>query len=120
MHPPTHLALSWLVGHRLRERRDRVLVAWAGLAPDLDGLTLVAGEMAYGRWHHVLTHGLVAALLVTGMVACVAQQRTKAAILALVAFHLHLLCDLLGSGAQWGIVYLYPVSDYETFAPFGW
>jgi hypothetical protein len=120
VHPPTHLALSWLAGCRLQARRDRVLVAWAGLAPDLDGLTLLAGVEAYGRWHHVLSHGLAAALVCTALVAVAARERVKTALLALAAFHLHLVCDLLGSGREWGIVYLHPQSDFEYFTPFGW
>jgi hypothetical protein len=52
--------LSWVVGHRLAERRDRRLVAWAGAAADLDGLTILAGLDAYARWHHALTHGIAA------------------------------------------------------------
>jgi hypothetical protein len=58
MHPSSHLIVSWLVGQHLAERRDRLLVAYAGAAPDLDGLSLLAGVDAYGQWHHVLTHGL--------------------------------------------------------------
>jgi hypothetical protein len=63
VHLPTHLVLSWLLGHRLSERRDRRLVAWAGVAPDLDALTVLGGLDFYGQWHHVLTHGLTAALV---------------------------------------------------------
>jgi hypothetical protein len=51
MHPPSHLILSWLVGHRLPDRRDRRLVAWAGPAPDWDGLTILGGSEAYDQWH---------------------------------------------------------------------
>jgi inner membrane protein len=120
MHPPSHFVLAWLVGHRLPERRDRLLVAWAGLAPDLDGLTLLAGEIAYGRWHHVLAHGLLAALLATAVVALLAQRRWITASLAFGAFHLHLICDLLGSGREWGIAYLWPLTAAEITFRHGW
>ena len=43
MHIPTHLMLSWVVGHRLKDRSDRRAVAWAGVAGDLDGLSILAG-----------------------------------------------------------------------------
>jgi hypothetical protein len=109
-----------MVGHRLPERRDRRLVAWAGVAPDLDGLTLLAGVEAYGRWHHVVMHGIVGAALSTACVAALARERVKTAGLALAAFHLHLLCDLFGSGVAWGIVYFWPFSDYEYFSPYRW
>jgi len=48
----------------LQELRDRRLVAWAGVAADLDGLSILASPDVYGRWHHVLTHGLFAGLLI--------------------------------------------------------
>jgi hypothetical protein len=120
VHVQTHLILSWLTGHRLNAWRDRLLIAWAGVAPDLDGLSLLAGVEAYSRWHHVLTHGLFAALAVSGGVALLAQQKRQAALLAFAAFHLHLICDFLGSGREWGIVYLYPLSGHEVFSPVGW
>ena len=120
MHPQTHLAASWLVGCRLAARRDRVLVAWAGMAPDLDGLSLLAGVEVYGRWHHVLTHGLVSAVVVTAVCAAFARERWKVALLAPVAFHLHLVCDLLGSGVEWSIAYLYPFNAAELATPYGW
>lgn len=67
MHVPTHLAISWLIGHSLVERRDRRLVAWSGVAPDLDALSLLAGPAAYSQYHHVLTHGLLAAFVGTAL-----------------------------------------------------
>lgn len=120
MHLPTHLALSWLLGHRLEARRDRVLVAWAGVAPDLDALSALAGIEAYGRWHHVVAHGLVAALVISAVVAACSIQRRQAAVAALLAVHLHLVCDLLGSGRAWSVTYLFPFDAHETFSPYGW
>lgn len=120
MHPTTHLIVSWVVAHRLPERRDRRLVTWAGVAPDLDGLTLLGGVESYGTWHHVLGHGIVAALLVVGAAAALARDRLRVATLALIAFHLHLLCDFVGSGVAWGIVYWYPFSDEEYLSPIRW
>ena len=83
----------------------------AGLLPDVDGLTLLAGEDAYARWHHLLTHGFVAAIGFSVVLAAFATQRWKVLGLALFAFHLHLLCDLLGSGVGWPIFYFEPLDD---------
>ena len=115
MNPIVHAELSWLLAQGLRSRRDRVLVTCAGLAPDVDGLTLLAGEDWYGRYHHVLFHGYVGALLTTVVCTALAGQRGRVALLALVAFHLHLLCDLAGSGPGWPIFYFWPTSDVEWF-----
>ena len=119
MHPPVHLAISWLVGHTLEDRRDRRLVAWSGVAPDLDALSLVAGAGAYSQYHHVLSHGIVAAVVGTAIWTGLARRRLKVMLLSLVAFHLHLVCDLLGSGRDWPIVYFIPFSRREFMTPYG-
>lgn len=112
--------LSWVVGHRLQDRSDRRAVAWAGVAADLDGLSILAGVDAYGRWRHALTHGLVAGLLIGLFASYWAKDRIKVWWLSLGAFHLHLLCDLLGSGIDWPIQYFWPFSDTFYHTPYGW
>ena len=116
LNPIVHGELAWLVAQKLKSRRDRWLVTAAGLLPDLDGLTILAGEDAYARWHHLLTHGVIAAAVIGATLSAFANDRLKVLLLALVAFHLHLVCDILGSGVAWPIFYL------EPFAPtaFGW
>lgn len=113
MNPIIHAELGWLVAQPLRHRRDRILVTVAAIAPDVDGLTLLAGEAAYARWHHVVAHGFVAAGVTAVVVALFARERAKAALLSLMAFHLHLLCDLAGSGPDWPILYSWPFSVTE-------
>ena len=115
MNPLVHAELSWLAAQGLPERRDRALVTLAGLAPDVDGLTLLAGEDLYGKYHHVLTHGYVAALVTVAICTAFARQRGWVALLSLAAFHLHLLCDLAGSGPGWPIHYFWPHSMQEWF-----
>ena len=114
MNPIVHGELSWLLAQGLPDRRDRWLVTAAGLLPDLDGLTLLAGEELYGKWHHVLTHGAVAAAGCTLVLAAFARRKLAVAGLSLAAFHLHLLCDLAGSGPGWPIHYVWPFSMHET------
>jgi hypothetical protein len=58
--PFNHAMLSWLAAQGLPERRDRRLVVLAGVAPDLDGLSVLGGLANYGRWHHVVTHNVLA------------------------------------------------------------
>lgn len=113
MNPIVHAELSWLGAWKLVDRRDRILVTVAGVLPDLDGLTLLAGEEAYGKWHHVLTHGIVSALAISTVLAVFAKKRLAVFGLALAMFHLHLFCDLLGSGPGWPIYYLWPMSLTE-------
>ena len=63
MNPIVHAELSWLAAQWLPHRRDRILVVLAGLAPDLDGLSILGGLASYDRWHHVATHGAAAAAI---------------------------------------------------------
>lgn len=114
MNPIVHAELSWLAGVRLTERRDRVLVTLAGVVPDVDGLSLLGGVEAYSKWHHVLTHGLVAATVCAVLFGALAKRRLVVGATSFAAFHLHLLCDLAGSGPGWPITYLAPFSRTET------
>ncbi len=113
MNPIVHGELSWLVAQRLSARRDRLLVTVAGLAPDVDGLSLLGGEDAYARYHHVLTHGLLSAVLCAAVCAALASDRRVVGGLSFLAFHLHLACDYVGSGPGWGLFYLWPFRDEE-------
>jgi hypothetical protein len=128
VHVVTHLLTSWTLAQAAPlERRDSAIVAWAGVAPDLDGAGLLIdwahkglglSETAYYEtWHHALGHGLPAALLAGVIAAALARQRALTGLLALVSFHLHLLCDLLGSRGSsavdiWPIPYFAPLSQH--------
>ncbi len=92
----------------------------AGLLPDVDGLTIFAGEDAYARWHHLLTHGFIAAIATTLALTAFARERLKVLGLAFLAFHLHLLCDLLGSGVAWPIFYFEPFDGRALGFSWGW
>ena len=126
MSPIAHAELGWLLAVPVAaDRRTRVWGAVAGVLPDLDGLSLAAypwdsGD-AYARWHHLLTHGFVAALvtLAIAMATGSAGQRLRVGVLALASFHLHLVCDLMGSGHGWPIAYAYPFSE-TLIEPFRW
>jgi hypothetical protein len=130
MHVVTHLLVGWVVAeHTVKERRDKALVAWASVVPDLDGLGLLADWAGasfeavgghYEQFHRVLLHGLPGALVCAALFACFALQKLHVALWALVSYHLHLVGDILGSrgGGQndsWPIFYLSPLSDALTF-----
>lgn len=126
MSPGAHLLASWILAERCGlARRERRLVALAGVIPDVDGLGLIVDLAAglrhrftdyYGTYHHVLGHNLSAALLISAAVGALARSRRwRTAGLVLMTFHLHLVCDLAGSrgpdGYAWPIHYLYPFSS---------
>jgi inner membrane protein len=74
----------------------------------------------YSRYHHVLGHNLLFSLILVIGVFLLSVRRWMSATLAFLAFHLHLLGDLVGSrgpdGYQWPIPYLYPFSAKWTLA----
>ncbi len=130
MHVVTHMLMGWtLAEHTAKSPRDRALITWASVAPDLDGLGLIADAAAplfdgtvqwYDRFHHMLLHGLPGALICTALFAGLANKRLSTACLVFASYHLHLLGDLLGSRggeetAIWPIHYLAPLSGELTF-----
>jgi hypothetical protein len=54
-------------------------------------------------------------LLTIATFVCAKKRKVTAALLALISFHLHLFCDLIGSrgpdGYQWPLPYLWPFSN---------
>lgn len=129
---PNHLLLSWLgAAALLHNRRERILVAYSGLASDLDGFGWLYDQFnnstnLYLAFHHKAGHGIFAAIIFAVAVGWLARcQRLKAALCAFAAVHLHILCDLVGSqgadGFQWPIYYFYPFfPDVEITLDLQW
>lgn len=127
MNPITHFLIGWTVAETagLKSRRDRALVALAGVVPDLDGLGVVAEKATLAAgweepllwwtlYHHTLCHNLGFGLMLTVLAVLLAERKVVAP-LVLLTFHLHLLADLVGArgpdGYLWPIPYLLPFSD---------
>jgi inner membrane protein len=125
MSPITHFFMGWTVANLAPslDKRERALVTWASVVPDLDGLGIIADRLTrnsahplnwWGEYHHTLCHNLVFAIVVAGIAALLARQRLKTTLLVLLSFHLHLIADLVGArgpdGDQWPIPYLLPFS----------
>lgn len=126
MHLPTHALLGWLLAESVPslERRDRALVCLAGVAPDLDALTALGGTEAYQTWHHVILHNVTAAVGYAILAGVLARRRALVGAMALVGFHLHLLCDYVGSagpfGSKWSIPYFVPFDRTDYYCSFQW
>ena len=125
MNPVTHFLTGWVVANTAHvDRKDRLIVTIAGVISDVDAAGIIAETVTrsserpllwWSEYHHVLAHNLGFGLLVTIVSFLLAKQKAKAATLAAISFHLHLLGDLVGArgpdGYQWPIPYLLPFSD---------
>ena len=123
MSPVTHFLTGWVFANSASlGPRERALVTLACVAPDVDGLGIVAEYLTrhsqhplewFSTYHHSL-HSLPFAVVVAAASFALATQRWKTAGLAFLSFHIHLLEDLLGSrgpdGYQWPIPYFMPLS----------
>ena len=132
MNVVTHLLAGWALADGLKLKdRDRELVTWSCVVPDLDGagMTVDAANRVLGRpdtyyyedFHHLLSHGLPAAILWTAVAFAIGARNSTVALIVFLSFHLHLLMDLAGSrgsapGDIWPIHYLAPVSNALTFS----
>jgi len=130
MNPASHLLLSWTVANAADiTRRDRALVTLSGIIPDIDGVGIIAELLTentsmpliwYSKYHHVLGHNLGLSLILAAAVFLFSINRRISAVLAFVAFQLHLLGDLVGSrgpdGYQWPIPYFFPFSTDWTLS----
>ncbi len=127
MNPITHLLTGWCLAETAPAltRRDKTLVTLAAVAPDLDGLGLLA-ELAtehtarpllwWTDYHHILAHNLLFSCAATAAAYLLARtSRALTAAMVFLAIHLHILADIAGSRGpddyQWPIPYLYPFRD---------
>lgn len=134
MSPITHFLASWFVGDQiLEEEKDKLLVAVAGVLPDLDSLGIVIDmgtkmvglpeTSFYADYHRLLFHGGAGCLAIAGGLTLIAKKKSRVFVLALLTTHLHLLCDFVGSRGlteedKWPIWYCAPFS--QTVGHFEW
>lgn len=126
MSPVTHFLFGWLAANAspAGQRKERAIITLAGVAPDVDGLGIIADVLTrnsahplnwFSEYHHLLGHNLGFSLLLVTLTLLAAKRKLQTAALVFFSFHLHILCDLAGSrgpdGYQWPIVYLWPFSE---------
>ena len=110
MSPLAHLVGSWLIAAATTNNsRDRKLVTWAGVLPDADGFGVIpdlvqswiSGKECtfhyYQTYHHLLSHGWPGAISISLLLTLLARRKWRVLFLCLITFHLHLICDLIGS-----------------------
>lgn len=125
MIPPTHFLASWVLANTAPlNKRDRMLVTVAGVIPDIDGFGYPIENWLTINWdqpllwhqtyHHLLCHNFGFAVFVGAAVLWFSRGNWPTLIMSMLTFHLHLLCDVIGSreidGYQWPIWYWLPFS----------
>lgn len=125
MSPVTHLFTSWLVANFSKkiERRDGWIVVLAGISPDIDGIGIIielgtrysdTPKYWFSEYHHSF-HNIGFCMLWIILAVMFSRRKFQTMLLVIVAFHLHILADIVGSrgpdGYQWPIPYLLPFSN---------
>lgn len=137
MQGPSHLLVSWYFAEAagVASPRDRRIIAWAGLMPDIDVLAYAAALVYYrfdkdlafeNVWqviHHRYTHGM-AFVVVTGIVAwwlaARGPARARVALLAVIAAGAHNFFDIVAGGPTWPVYPYWPVSELPFGAAWSW
>ncbi|MEO8351091.1 MAG: metal-dependent hydrolase [Chthoniobacteraceae bacterium] len=121
MHIPTHILAGWCLANLVPlSPRERLFTMVAATAPDIDGLSLLAGIEAYGKWHHTFGHNALFAIAIASIFATFSTHRPRAFAVYLIAVHLHLVMDYFGSGVGWGIPYGWPISTHAWESRHAW
>jgi hypothetical protein len=118
----THALIGWTIAQRLSpSKRDIALITASSILPDVDGIGIVADFWQSGgsetiwftTFHHYLGHNIFFGVALAIVAFFWGQHKFTTALAALGVFHLHLVCDFIGSrgpeGELWAIHYLYPL-----------
>jgi len=120
-----HFFIGWCIANvsPSLNRRERALITAAAVIPDIDGLGMLTEIptrdtnhplLWWTDYHHVLAHNIGFAMVVTAAAFALAQRRWLTAMLAAIAFHSHIVGDIIGArgpdGYQWPIPYFLPFS----------
>ncbi len=99
MSPIGHLQYGWWFAHWGEFRRpERAAIALAGVAPDLDSLSLLVGGDASHRYHHILLHNVGATLAAVALAIAVFWRRPRLWALVGFAFAMHVVEDYVTVG----------------------
>jgi hypothetical protein len=114
VHVQTHILSGWCAANLLPlTARQRLLCMIAAAAADVDGFSLLFGQSAYWKYHHVIGHNLPFGLALCTALALISGARAWIFLLYLALFHLHLIMDFFGSGPGWPIRYLWPFAAWS-------
>lgn len=128
MSPVTHFLTGWVLANAAPlNRRKRAIVTLAAVVPDMDGLGIIPEMLTrhsqhpllwFSEYHHSL-HTLLFALIISLFAFFLSGRSWIATAMSFIAFHVHLVEDLVGArgpdGYIWPIPYLFPLSTRWTW-----
>ena len=128
MSPVTHFLSGWLLANAAPLKgRERTIVTFAAVVPDVDGLGIIPELLTrhsrhpllwFSEYHHSL-HTLLFAVIVSVFAFFLSSRSWITTAMSFAAFHVHLLEDLVGArgpdGYTWPIPYLFPFSTRWTW-----
>jgi hypothetical protein len=121
MHVQTHILSGWCLGNLLPfTPRQRLFCMMAASLEDVDGLGILWSQEAYWALHHKLGHCIAFGLLMTAILTALSKRRYLLCFVTYLSlFHLHIFLDVLGSGENWDMYYLWPFNDFRI-KTWGW
>ncbi|HEY7353062.1 MAG TPA: metal-dependent hydrolase [Terriglobales bacterium] len=128
MSPVTHFLTGWVVANAAPlNRRERTLVTFSAVVPDVDGLGIIPELLTrhsqhplywFSEYHHSL-HTLLFAMVISVITFFLSGRSWSTTAISFLAFHVHLLEDLIGArgpdGHIWPVPYLFPFSSRLTW-----
>jgi hypothetical protein len=126
-----HFFIGWSIAVTAPalDRRERGLITAAAVIPDVDGLGALVEIPTrntshplfwWTDYHHILAHNIGFAIVVAVAAFALGHHRWLTAALATLAFHSHILGDVVGArgpdGYQWPIPYFLPFSRTPELA----
>ncbi len=110
---PGHAQVGWhLAEWAGLDRRDRIVCALAGVAPDVDGLTALFGLSNYWGLHHTFGHSLFTLPVMAIAIGLCGSNTRRTVALSLAAALAHVAVDIFGAMP---VYVLWPV--YPDWAP---
>jgi membrane-bound metal-dependent hydrolase YbcI (DUF457 family) len=126
-----HFLIGWCIASIPRDLtlRERGMITFAAVAPDVDGLGMLVELPTrntshplfwWTNYHHIIAHNMGAAILMTAITFVFAKRRWLTSTYAFLAFHSHIVGDVIGArgpdGYQWPIPYFLPFSREPELA----
>lgn len=95
---PGHAQVGWHLAERAGlDRRDRIVCALAGAAPDVDGLTVLFGLSNYWGLHHTFGHSLVTLPVIAIVIGLCGSDKPRTVAWSLAAAFAHVAVDSFGA-----------------------